>query len=118
MADSSSNFRVSLFSNFFLVSGILIALTGVITPLGLSEGELTPFGRKVNVNAVYIADTSPVALATSPGDGYEFSRICGAFRPTPRKRRQWQYVGDRTIHHEDLLQHPPWTLQHAISSLF
>ena len=82
-AASSSSFRVSLFSNFFLVSGILIAVTGIVTPLGLHEGELTQFGRKFPMNALYIADTSPIGLATSPRDGYEYSRICGAFLPIP-----------------------------------
>jgi len=84
--DSSScgsSFRVSLFSNFFLISGILIAVAGVVTPLGLSEGELAQFGHQSTVNALYISDKSPIALATSPRDGYEYSRICGASLPLP-----------------------------------
>jgi len=85
-ADSSksgSSFRVSLFSNCFLVSSILIAVAGVITPLGLSQGGLTPFGHQVTVNARYISDTSPIALATSSRDGYGYNRVCGSRQPLP-----------------------------------
>jgi hypothetical protein len=85
---ASSNAGVSLFSNLFLLSGILIALAGVITPLGLKNGPLVQ-SRHNFMHSLYIPDTSPIGLATSPREGYEYSRICGCLRPhaLPRKRR-------------------------------
>ena len=79
---ASSNAGVSLFSNLFLLNGILIALAGVITPLGLRDGPLVQF-RHSFVHSLYIPDISPIGLATSPREGYEYSRICGSVGPMP-----------------------------------
>jgi len=81
-ASSNAGFCVSLFSKLFLLSGILIALAGVITPLGLEDGPLVQF-RHSFMHSLYIPDISPIGLATSPREDYEYSRICGAWSPMP-----------------------------------
>lgn len=79
---ASSNASVSLFSNLFLLTGILIALAGVITPLGLKDGPLVQLRHSFKQSS-YIPDISPIGLATSPREGYEYSRICGSIGPMP-----------------------------------
>ncbi|KAJ3554106.1 hypothetical protein NP233_g12493 [Leucocoprinus birnbaumii] len=59
----------------------LVALAGILLPLGLSEGPIIPSNFR-QVDAQYIADNSPVALATTPDRGsFIFGRTCGSIGP-------------------------------------
>ncbi|KAF7297110.1 hypothetical protein MIND_00943900 [Mycena indigotica] len=70
--------RVALFSMLSFVTTILVAVSGVIMPLGLSDG-LDMCAPVRTVSATFVQDTSPLGLATSPRLDYLYGRICGAF---------------------------------------
>ncbi|KAJ7058241.1 hypothetical protein C8F01DRAFT_1371658 [Mycena amicta] len=71
--------RISFFSFLLLATTILVAVAGVIMPLGLSVGADIQAPVRI-VPAMFVADTSPLGLATSPrGSDYMYGRICGAF---------------------------------------
>ena len=61
--------------------GILIAIAGVVTPLGLyqalvpADGTDTPFE--------YLKDTSPFGYGTPPRSNLSFNRVCGTMGPIP-----------------------------------
>jgi hypothetical protein len=59
--------------------GILIALAGVITPLGLYE-TLLP-SNDIQTPFQYLADSSSFGYATPPRSNYTFNRMCGSGDP-------------------------------------
>ncbi|KAF8886344.1 hypothetical protein BD779DRAFT_1801035 [Infundibulicybe gibba] len=75
--------RVSGFSTLTFFVGVLLAVTGVVTPLGLKDGPLLSSSPAKLVNASYVPDTSPIGLATPPRDQYAYTRICGNLGPVP-----------------------------------
>ncbi|KAF8886322.1 hypothetical protein BD779DRAFT_1673244 [Infundibulicybe gibba] len=76
-ASQGVSWRGSGFSTFTLFVGILIAVTGIVTPLGLKDGSLSLSPAKL-IGASYVPDTSPIGLATSPrSDQYSHTRVCG-----------------------------------------
>ncbi|KAF8886341.1 hypothetical protein BD779DRAFT_1673257 [Infundibulicybe gibba] len=80
-----TGWRVSGISGLTFFVGVLLAVTGVVTPLGLKVGPLLRSSSAKLVNASYIPDTSPMGLATSPRNQYFYSRGCGdsGFVPCP-----------------------------------
>ncbi|KAF7326948.1 hypothetical protein MVEN_02588900 [Mycena venus] len=75
-----SGFRVAFFSYLSLVTTVLVAVAGIIMPLGLSTGPDLHAPLKT-ARASFIADTSPLGLATSPRQNYVYGRVCGANGP-------------------------------------
>lgn len=67
--------------------GILIAIAGIVTPLGLYE-DLQP-ARQVTPTFGYLRDTGPFGFGTPPRTNFSLSRICSrgflddSFRPCP-----------------------------------
>lgn len=55
--------------------GILIAVAGIITPLGLYE-TLLP-AKSIQTPFHYLEDNSPFGYGTPPRSNYSFTRICG-----------------------------------------
>jgi hypothetical protein len=60
---------------------LLIALAGIITPLGLYDA-LVPIAS-VQITFQYLQDTSPFGLGTPSRSKLPFSRICGMDSPCP-----------------------------------
>lgn len=58
---------------------LLIAVAGIITPLGLYDEFVQT--RSVQVTFKYLPDTSPFGIGTPPRSNLSFSRICGGFGP-------------------------------------
>ncbi|KAF8215102.1 hypothetical protein K438DRAFT_1659960 [Mycena galopus ATCC 62051] len=77
-----TGFRVALFSYLSFALTILGAVAGVLMPLGLSRGPALLSSPRT-VPAVFVADTSPLGLATSPRGNYVYSRVCGAYERVP-----------------------------------
>jgi hypothetical protein len=75
-----TGFQVMFFSYISLLSTVLIVVAGVVMPLGLSAGPPRQTALR-SVPATFIADTSPMGLATSPRTMYQYGRICGAVGP-------------------------------------
>ncbi|KAJ7115566.1 hypothetical protein C8R43DRAFT_1038842 [Mycena crocata] len=75
-----TGFRVAFFSYLSLVATLLVAVAGVVMPLGLSVGPPIQTALK-SVPAAFVQDTSPLGLATSPRQDYSYGRICGAVGP-------------------------------------
>lgn len=75
-----TGFRVAAFSYLSLTVSILVAVAGVLMPLGLSSGPAL-LGSPQNVTTSFVEDTSPLGLATSPRGSFLFRRICGAYGP-------------------------------------
>ena len=77
--------RVALLSWITTLMGVLIALAGVVTPLGLYE-TLEP-GKDTQGQFQYLADSSSFGLGTPPRSNYSFSRLCfgilGEAKPCP-----------------------------------
>ncbi|KAF9469428.1 hypothetical protein BDZ94DRAFT_381310 [Collybia nuda] len=68
--------RVSFFSSVSLISTLLVAICGIVAPLGLKQGP--PVHSNFHpTNASFIRDTSPLGFATSPRQDFKFGRICG-----------------------------------------
>jgi hypothetical protein len=66
------------------IFGILIAIAGVVTPLGLYQA-LIP-AKNVETPFQYLKDTSPFGLGTPPRSNLTFNRKCPGFvgpRPCP-----------------------------------
>ncbi|KAF7763942.1 hypothetical protein Agabi119p4_8479 [Agaricus bisporus var. burnettii] len=58
---------------------VLVAVAGVILPLGLSEGPIV-HGNVQLLKGTYIPDNSPLALSTTPHqDSFVYGRQCGTF---------------------------------------
>jgi hypothetical protein len=73
---------VSTLTRLGTVTTILVAAAGVILPLGLSEGPIV-HGNFRLLKGVYIHDTSPLALSTTPNQGsFVYGRQCGSIGPT------------------------------------
>lgn len=71
---------ITYFSTFVL---ILIAVAGVVTPLGLYDGIF--LGDTVQKEFHYVRDTSPMGYGTQPGNSLEFiTRTCALLFRVPR----------------------------------
>ncbi|KIJ28780.1 hypothetical protein M422DRAFT_269906 [Sphaerobolus stellatus SS14] len=81
-ASRRASFRVKLFSKASIPTSILIAMTAIVTPLGLKEGPILHSATALH-QASYLPDTSPLALATSPRQNFTYGRICGATESLP-----------------------------------
>ncbi|KIJ27668.1 hypothetical protein M422DRAFT_271153 [Sphaerobolus stellatus SS14] len=77
-----ASFRVKLFSKASIPTSILIAVTAIMTPLGLKEGPILHSATALH-QASFLPDTSPLALATSPRQNFTYGRTCGAMEPLP-----------------------------------
>ncbi|KAG0639774.1 hypothetical protein HOY80DRAFT_1136510 [Tuber brumale] len=67
--------RVTFITTLSTIALIILAVAGVVTPLGLNE-EVTPsFTEPVAFG--YLKDTSTFGQGTSSRSGYVFSRLCG-----------------------------------------
>ncbi|KAF7373476.1 hypothetical protein MSAN_00557300 [Mycena sanguinolenta] len=75
-----SGFRVAFFSYLSFLTTLLIAVAGIVMPLGLSTGA-DLHAPSTPSPASFVADTSPIGLAGSPRDNFVYGRICGAFEP-------------------------------------
>jgi hypothetical protein len=62
------------------VTFALVAIAGVVTPLGLYD-VLTPEGKTTPMQFRYVKDVSPMGYGTPPRSSLGFSRKCGAFLP-------------------------------------
>jgi hypothetical protein len=70
---------ISFFKKFMLM---LLAVTAIVTPLGLHEGIVAD-PAKENVAFHYVRDTTPMGYGTSPRIETSWSRVCGAFDVLP-----------------------------------
>jgi len=61
-------------SQFIPLMGILIAIAGVATPLGLYEAVLP--AKSTQTSFHYVDDNSPFGYGTPPRTNFSFSRIC------------------------------------------
>ncbi|KAF7763467.1 hypothetical protein Agabi119p4_8004 [Agaricus bisporus var. burnettii] len=81
-SESSSNrlragITVAAISYLSTIGTVLIAVAGIILPLGLHEGHLIPSDR-LATPAKYLADKSPLALATTSNRyKFEYGPYCG-----------------------------------------
>ncbi|KAK7055345.1 hypothetical protein R3P38DRAFT_2846513 [Favolaschia claudopus] len=75
-----SGFRVIFFSYLSILTTLLVAIAGVVMPLGLSIGADRHSPLK-SAPASFVADTSPLGLATAPRQNYTYGRVCGDFGP-------------------------------------
>ncbi|EKM76725.1 hypothetical protein AGABI1DRAFT_108582 [Agaricus bisporus var. burnettii JB137-S8] len=72
---------VSILSRLGTLTTILVAVAGVILPLGLSEGPIVD-GSFRPLKGTYIPDNSPLALSTTPyQDSFVYGRQCGYLLP-------------------------------------
>ncbi|KAL2813816.1 hypothetical protein BDW59DRAFT_167385 [Aspergillus cavernicola] len=71
--------NVLLLTHLTTASMILVAVTGVVTPLGLFDA-LEPSGTTV-APFVYARDNSPMGYGTPPRSDVGFNRRCGAWEP-------------------------------------
>ncbi|KAF9449834.1 hypothetical protein P691DRAFT_727314 [Macrolepiota fuliginosa MF-IS2] len=86
-ADSDSNRTsgtvVSTTSLLATLTTVLVAVAGVLLPLGLSQGPIVPANFR-QLDAQYVPDTSPLALSTTPDRGrFVYGRQCGGFHLVP-----------------------------------
>ncbi|KAJ6524516.1 hypothetical protein B0H19DRAFT_1276476 [Mycena capillaripes] len=77
-----AGFRVAFFSYLSIVTTILVAVAGVVMPLGLSTGADLHAPPKT-APAAFVEDESPLGLATSPRMNYVYGRVCGGLGPVP-----------------------------------
>ena len=61
------------------IIAILVAIAGVVTPLGLYDA-LEPNGKPIAPEFAYAVDTGVHGLATGPRLNHTFTRLCGGFR--------------------------------------
>lgn len=81
--DSSSNRRsgaaVYTISHLGTLTTVLVAIAGVVLPLGLADGPVVASNFR-QVRAQYVPDTSALALSTTPNRGsFVYGRQCGSF---------------------------------------
>lgn len=69
--------RVSILSYISIIGTILLLVTGIVTPLGLSEGIRGSLVR--NPHFKYAPDSSLFGLGTPSREAYSLSRLCGSF---------------------------------------
>ncbi|KIJ43337.1 hypothetical protein M422DRAFT_170141, partial [Sphaerobolus stellatus SS14] len=81
-ASRKASFRVKLFSKASIPTSILIAVTTIMTPLGLKEGPILHSATALH-QASFLPDASPLALATSPRQKFTYGRTCGHMEPLP-----------------------------------
>ncbi|EKM76716.1 hypothetical protein AGABI1DRAFT_108577 [Agaricus bisporus var. burnettii JB137-S8] len=73
----STGFAVPIISILITVGTVLVAIAGIILPLGLHDGPLLIDHPQI-VTASYLPDKSPLALATTPNRyKYQYGRPCG-----------------------------------------
>ncbi|KAJ7201113.1 hypothetical protein GGX14DRAFT_544817 [Mycena pura] len=72
--------RVALFTYLLFAVTVLVAVAGVVTPLGLKNGPMLS-NPPQNISTAFIEDTSPLGRATTPSDGFVYSRLCGSWGP-------------------------------------
>ncbi|KAF7373474.1 hypothetical protein MSAN_00557100 [Mycena sanguinolenta] len=72
-----SGFRVVFFSYLSVLTTLLVGVAGIVMPLGLSTGA-DLHAPMTTSPASFVADTSPIGLATSPRDNYVYGRLCGS----------------------------------------
>lgn len=78
---------VLLLNSMITFMGILIAVAGIVTPLGLYE-DLQP-ARQVTPAFGYLPDTGPFGFGTPPRTNFSLNRLCARgttndlFRPCP-----------------------------------
>ncbi|RPA88872.1 hypothetical protein L873DRAFT_1724180 [Choiromyces venosus 120613-1] len=99
-ADSASSHgvrkRVIFITTLSTIALIILAVAGVVTPLGLDE-EITPsFTEPVAFK--YLKDTSTFGQGTNSRDGYLFSRLCGwtLWQNCPGTFGGYTYTANRT----------------------
>ncbi|KAF9468303.1 hypothetical protein BDZ94DRAFT_778312 [Collybia nuda] len=68
--------HINFFSILSFITALLIAACGIVTPLGLEQGPAVRSNSRT-VDAFFIEDNSPLGLATSPRQDFEYSRLCG-----------------------------------------
>ncbi|KAG0634520.1 hypothetical protein HOY80DRAFT_1098245 [Tuber brumale] len=69
--------RVIFITRFSTLTVIILAITGVVTPLGLNKEETLSPTQPVPFK--YLRDTSDFGQGTQSRSGYVFSRMCGRF---------------------------------------
>lgn len=69
--------RVSILSHISIIGTVLLLVTGVVTPLGLSEGIRGSLVQ--NPQFEYAPDSSLFGLGTPSRAAYSLSRLCGSF---------------------------------------
>jgi len=74
-------------SVFSTMGMAILAIAGIITPLGLSDEIVVASVR--NAQFDYIRDPGPFGIGTPTRDDYTFSRICGIWGATPCPSQQW-----------------------------
>ncbi|CAZ80243.1 unnamed protein product [Tuber melanosporum] len=88
--------RVTFITTLSTVALIILAVAGVVTPLGLNE-EVTPsFTEPVAFG--YLKDTSTFGQGTGSRSGYVFSRLCGwmMWQNCPGTFAGFTYTANRT----------------------
>ena len=70
-------FRVELFAYLTPLSLFLVAIAGIVTPLGLYDAFDS--GSTTTVPFVYVRDDSPIGVATPPRSALGYNRYCGFF---------------------------------------
>ncbi|KAF7348184.1 hypothetical protein MSAN_01771300 [Mycena sanguinolenta] len=73
-----TGWRVAVYSYLSVTITALVAIAGILMPLGLGAGHPVLAPLKITPSS-FVADTSPLGLATSPRGAYVYSRICGTF---------------------------------------
>lgn len=69
--------RVSCLGAFSTVGLILLAVAGIVTPLGLDDEVSADAGSIQMVEFEYARDPGPMGQGTPARAGYKFSRLCG-----------------------------------------
>lgn len=76
-----SGATVYVISHLGTLTMVLVAIAGVLLPLGLAEGPVVTSSFR-QVHAQYVPDTSPLAPSTTPNRGsFVYGRECGALEP-------------------------------------
>jgi len=81
-SSKGANARVKFISILTTITTVLLAIASIITPLGLQDGPLLRSPYRL-LKALYVADSSPLGLATPSRAAYTYGRICGALGPLP-----------------------------------
>ncbi|KAF8536096.1 hypothetical protein BDD12DRAFT_891049 [Trichophaea hybrida] len=81
------NQPVVALSVFSTVGMAILAIAGIITPLGLSDEIIEASVR--NAQFDYIRDPGLFGLGTPAPDDYTLSRICGTWGPSPCSSQPW-----------------------------
>ncbi|KAF7763938.1 hypothetical protein Agabi119p4_8475 [Agaricus bisporus var. burnettii] len=82
---TSAGATVFAFTSLTTFGALLIAIAGIVLPLGLRQGPLLPTSPQA-LPAEYMPDTSAIGLATTPNRGnFRYGRVCGfsSSKPCP-----------------------------------